>query len=127
MVCRGLEVSGILGAGIRQGYACNLFGNWVDREGVGFGETTNTHQGGGDGNAGGFGELEEFGAGTVVRCHDDHRVVEFAAGLQSVEDAILAVEWLAGVRPDWTLRHSVELLDELEALGRIPSLAAIPA
>lgn len=55
------------------------------------------------------------------------RGVPIVLALQSVEDAILAVEWLAGVRPDWTLRHSVELLDELEALGRIPSLAAIPA
>jgi hypothetical protein len=29
------------------------------------------------------------------------------------------------VRPDWTMRHSLELLDELEARGLLPSLAEL--
>jgi hypothetical protein len=45
--------------------------------------------------------------------------------LQSSEDALEAEEWLAGVRPDWRVRHSVELLDELEAQGMIPVLAEL--
>lgn len=55
------------------------------------------------------------------------RGVPIVLALQSVEDAMLAEDWLAGVRLDWTIRRSVELLDELEALGKIPALAAIPA
>lgn len=55
------------------------------------------------------------------------RGVPVVLALQSIEDAMLAEEWLAAVRPDWTIRHSIELLDELETLGKIPALAAIPA
>ena len=48
--------------------------------------------------------------------------VPIVLALQTGEDALAAEEWLAGVRPDWTLRRSLELLDELEARGRFPVL-----
>ena len=55
------------------------------------------------------------------------RGVPIVLALQDTEDAVRAEEWLAGVRPDWTLRRSVELLDELEVLGWMPPVAAIDA
>lgn len=55
------------------------------------------------------------------------RGVPVVLALQGGEDAMLAEAWLATIRPDWTVRHSLELLDELERLGRIPALARIVA
>jgi hypothetical protein len=43
--------------------------------------------------------------------------------LQDLADAIRAEAWLREVRPDWTMRYSLELLDEFEARGLLPSLA----
>jgi hypothetical protein len=45
--------------------------------------------------------------------------------LQHPADAVLAEAWLGELRSDWTLRHSLELLDALEAEGLIPSLAEL--
>ena len=39
--------------------------------------------------------------------------------LQDHEDALGAEAWLADLRPDWPLRHSVELLDAHEARGML--------
>ena len=45
--------------------------------------------------------------------------------LQHPADAVRAETWLREVRPDWTLRQSLELLDELEARGLLPSLTEL--
>jgi hypothetical protein len=45
--------------------------------------------------------------------------------LQHPADAVRAEAWLRALRPDWRLRHSLELLDAFEADGLIPSLAAL--
>lgn len=45
--------------------------------------------------------------------------------LQDHGDALHAQAWLAAVRPDWPLRHSLELLDAHEATGMIPGLARL--
>ena len=55
------------------------------------------------------------------------RGVPVLLALQSCEDANLAERWLAELRPDWTMRHSVELLDELESRGRFPTLETTSA
>jgi hypothetical protein len=52
------------------------------------------------------------------------RGVPIVLALQSHADAARAEDWLAELRPDWQLRYSVELVDELEARGLIPGLAA---
>jgi hypothetical protein len=43
--------------------------------------------------------------------------------LQHPADAVRAEAWLGELRPDWTMRHSLELLDAFEAEGLILSLA----
>jgi len=45
--------------------------------------------------------------------------------LQHPADAVRATAWLRAVRPGWTMRYALELLDVLEAEGLIPSLAAL--
>jgi hypothetical protein len=47
--------------------------------------------------------------------------------LQSHEDALRAEEWLTMLRPEWTMRYSLELLDAFEAQGMIPRLAEFAA
>lgn len=47
--------------------------------------------------------------------------------LQTPEDALAAEEWLLGLRPGWSMRYSVELLDTFEAHGLIPRLATLAA
>jgi hypothetical protein len=43
--------------------------------------------------------------------------------LQSLAEAVHAEAWLRELRSDWSPRHSLELLDALEAEGLLPSLA----
>jgi Dodecin len=43
--------------------------------------------------------------------------------LQSPAEAVRAAAWLRALRPDWSLRHSLELRDALEARGLLPRLA----
>jgi hypothetical protein len=43
--------------------------------------------------------------------------------LQSPAEAVRAAAWLWALRPDWRLRRSVELVDELETRGLLPRLA----
>jgi hypothetical protein len=43
--------------------------------------------------------------------------------LQDPAEAVRAEAWLRELRPGWSPRHSLELLDELEARGLLPSLA----
>jgi hypothetical protein len=43
--------------------------------------------------------------------------------LQDPAEAVRAAAWLRALRPDWRLRHSPELRDELEARGLLPSRA----
>jgi hypothetical protein len=45
--------------------------------------------------------------------------------LQCPAEALRAETWLRELRPDWSLRHSLELLDELEAQGLLPSLTEL--
>jgi hypothetical protein len=45
--------------------------------------------------------------------------------LQHPADAVRAEAWLGELRSDWTMRHSLELLDAFEAEGLIPSLAEL--
>src|SRR5688572_21841998 len=52
------------------------------------------------------------------------RGIPIVLALQDHEDALGAEAWLADLRPDWPLRHSVELLDAHEARGMLPGLAA---
>jgi hypothetical protein len=52
------------------------------------------------------------------------RGVPVVLALQCPVDAVRAEVWLREVRPDWSLRHSLELLDALEAQGLLPSLTA---
>jgi hypothetical protein len=42
---------------------------------------------------------------------------------QSPAEAVRAEAWLRALRPDWSLRHSLELRDELEARGLLPRRA----
>lgn len=77
-----------------------------------------------------FGVADAGRVGCLLREYRAEIVTAAMAGvpivlaLQTAEDALEAEEWLAAVRPDWTLRRSVELLDELEARGRFPVLEA---
>jgi hypothetical protein len=43
--------------------------------------------------------------------------------LQSPAEAVWAEAWLRALRPDWSVRQSLELRDELETRGLLPSLA----
>jgi hypothetical protein len=43
--------------------------------------------------------------------------------LQDPAEAVRAEAWLRELRPDWTMRRSLELLDALEAEGLLPGLA----
>jgi hypothetical protein len=45
--------------------------------------------------------------------------------LQDPAEAVRAEAWLRELRPDWSLRHSLELLDELEARGLLASLTEL--
>lgn len=57
--------------------------------------------------------------------HAAQRGFPIIMAFQSFEDAVMAEEWLILLRPDWWLRHSLELLDEYEARGMIPTLAGV--
>jgi hypothetical protein len=43
--------------------------------------------------------------------------------LQSPAEAVRAAAWLRALRPDWSLRHSLELRDALETRGLLPCRA----
>ena len=45
--------------------------------------------------------------------------------LQCPAEAVRAEAWLRELRLDWSLRHSLELLDAFEAEGLIPSLVEL--
>jgi hypothetical protein len=47
--------------------------------------------------------------------------------LQHPADAVEVAAWLRAVRPGWSMRYSLELVDAFEAEGLIPSLAALAA
>jgi hypothetical protein len=51
------------------------------------------------------------------------RGIPIILALQSPAEAVRAEAWLRALRPDWSLRHSLELRDEFEARGLLPSLA----
>jgi hypothetical protein len=53
------------------------------------------------------------------------RGIPIVLALQDPADAVRAEAWLREVRPDWTRRHSLELVDAFEAEGLIPSLVAL--
>ena len=53
------------------------------------------------------------------------RGIPIILALQHPADAVRAAAWLGELRSDWTLRHSLELLDAFEAEGLIPSLAGL--
>jgi len=83
------------------------------------------------------GQAHWFGIADRGRSEDllrAHRLaIAFAArqglpvilALQHPADAVRAEAWLKELRPDWTMRHSLELLDAFEAEGLIPSLAEL--
>jgi hypothetical protein len=83
------------------------------------------------------GQAHWFGIADRGRSEDllrAHRLeIAFAArqglpvilALQHPADAVRAEAWLKELRPEWTMRHSLELLDAFEAEGLIPSLAEL--
>jgi hypothetical protein len=62
---------------------------------------------------------------TITRAAMDGLPVVLA--LQAPEDALEAESWLLDLRPDWTMRYGLELLDAFEAEGMIPRLAELAA
>jgi hypothetical protein len=53
------------------------------------------------------------------------RGMPIVLALQHPADAVRAAAWLQEVRPGWSMRYSLELVDAFEAEGLIPSLAAL--